>query len=211
MRRLVTVFGIGRVCHIAFWEPHFAEEFPDLDDWKAQTHRLGVALHPLTIEQNAITSFASRTTLVPGFANTIGPGLFLQSDYCIGGADGAFRPRLQWQGMSIGMTLQYGPDPWLPSTFMPTLPGQAVRREGALRAAGAGRTLKRGRPDARILQEIPVDGRCAICDADDIQGRNLRYARQTRRRGILPRVRAAAEPPVDGRDLDLQRGSRSCC
>jgi ribosomal protein L37AE/L43A len=22
------------------------------------------------------------------------------------------------------------------------------------------------------LQEIPVDGRCAICDADDIQGRN---------------------------------------
>ena len=25
--KLVTVFGIGRVCHIAFWEPHFAAEF----------------------------------------------------------------------------------------------------------------------------------------------------------------------------------------
>src|SRR5438445_12526440 len=25
--RLVTVFGIGRVCNIAFWEPHFAAEF----------------------------------------------------------------------------------------------------------------------------------------------------------------------------------------
>ena len=23
---LVLVFGIGRMCHIAFWEPHFADE-----------------------------------------------------------------------------------------------------------------------------------------------------------------------------------------
>ena len=38
---LIVIFGIGRVCHIAFWEPHFAAEFPSLDDWKAQTHRLG--------------------------------------------------------------------------------------------------------------------------------------------------------------------------
>jgi glucosamine-6-phosphate deaminase len=123
--RLVTVYGIGRVCHIAFWEPHLAEEFPNLDDWKSQTHKVGVALQPLTIEQNAITSFASRFTLVPCYANTIGPGLFLQSDYCIGGADGAYPTHAaQWQGMSIGTTLQYGPDPWLPSTFMPTLPGR---------------------------------------------------------------------------------------
>src|SRR5438105_1800416 len=32
--KLVTVFGIGRVCHIAFWEPHFAAEFSEAD-WKA--------------------------------------------------------------------------------------------------------------------------------------------------------------------------------
>jgi len=63
--RLVTVFGIGRVCHIAFWEPHFAAEFTTEAEWKAQTHRLGARLHPLTIEQNALTSFRSRTTLVP--------------------------------------------------------------------------------------------------------------------------------------------------
>ena len=25
--KLVLVFGIGRMCHIAFWEPHFGEEF----------------------------------------------------------------------------------------------------------------------------------------------------------------------------------------
>ena len=42
-----------RVCHIAFWEPHFAAEYPDVAAWKAATHHLGAKLHPLTIEQNA--------------------------------------------------------------------------------------------------------------------------------------------------------------
>ena len=121
---LAVIFGIGRVCHIAFWEPHFAADFPDLATWKAQTHRLGAKLHPLTIEQNALTSFRSRTTLVPAFANTIGPGLFLQADRIIGGADGIFGRGMHWQGMSLAMTLRYGPDPWVPSSFMPTLPGR---------------------------------------------------------------------------------------
>lgn len=121
--KLVTVYGIGRVCHIAFWEPHLADGC-SLSDWKKQTHRLGVALQPLTIEQNAITSFMSRFTLIPCFANSIGPGLFLQSDYCIGGADGIYPERgASWQGMSVCVTLQHGPTPWLPSTFMPMLPG----------------------------------------------------------------------------------------
>jgi glucosamine-6-phosphate deaminase len=121
---LIVIFGIGRVCHIAFWEPHFAGEYATLDEWKAQTHRIGAKLHPLTIEQNALTSFKSRTTLVPAFANTIGPGLFLQADRIIGGADGMFERGMQWQGMSLWMTLRYGPDPWIPSSFMPTLPGR---------------------------------------------------------------------------------------
>jgi glucosamine-6-phosphate deaminase len=122
--RLVVVYGIGRVYHIAFWEPHFAAEFENVEDWKAPTHRLGAQLHPLTIEQNAITSFRSRTTLVPAFANTIGPGLFLAADYAIGGADGAFGRGMQWQGLSVKVALQYGPDPWVPASFMPTLPGR---------------------------------------------------------------------------------------
>ena len=121
---LVVIFGIGRVCHIAFWEPHFAAEYQDLGAWKSQTHRIGARLHPLTIEQNALTSFRSRTTLVPAFANTIGPGLFLQADRIIGGADGILGRGMQWQGMSLWMTLRYGPDPWIPSSFMPTLPGR---------------------------------------------------------------------------------------
>jgi glucosamine-6-phosphate deaminase len=122
--KLVTVFGIGRVCHIAFWEPHFAAEFASDREWKAQTHRLGARLHPLTIEQNAITSFRSRTTLVPCFANTIGPALFLAADRIIGGADGALGRGMQWQGLSLRMTLLHEPSTWIPSSWMPTLAGR---------------------------------------------------------------------------------------
>ena len=122
--RLALVYGIGRVCHIAFWEPHFAAEFESVEDWKKQTHRIGALLHPLTIEQNALTSFKSRTTLVPARANTIGPGLFLQADVAIGGADGTLSRGMQWQGLSFWTTLRYGPDAWIPSTFMPTLCGK---------------------------------------------------------------------------------------
>jgi glucosamine-6-phosphate deaminase len=121
---LITVFGIGRVCHIAFWEPHFAAEFANEAEWKAQTHRLGARLHPLTIEQNALTSFRSRTTLVPAWANTIGPALFLAADRIIGGADGILGRGMQWQGLSLRMSLQMQPTPWIPSSFMPTLPGR---------------------------------------------------------------------------------------
>ncbi len=121
---LVVIFGIGRVCHIAFWEPHFAGEFASEKEWKAQTHRIGAILHPLTIEQNAITSFKSRTTLVPAFANTIGPGLFLNADKIIGGADGILSRGMQWQGLSLWMTLRHKPTPWIPSTYMPTQAGR---------------------------------------------------------------------------------------
>ena len=122
--RLVTVYGIGRACHIAFWEPQLAAEYSQAD-WKKQTHRLGVALHPLTIEQNALHSFNSRFTLIPCYANSIGPGLFLSSDFCIGGADGAYPDRgAMWQGMSLCVTLQYGSSTWVPSSWMPTMPGK---------------------------------------------------------------------------------------
>ena len=122
--KLVLVFGIGRMCHIAFWEPHFAVEYATEAEWKAATHRIAAKLHPLTIEQNAITSFKSRTTLVPCRANTIGPGLFLQADYIIGGCDGALGRGMGWQGMSFLTTLHYGPCTAITSTYIPTLPGK---------------------------------------------------------------------------------------
>ena len=121
--KLVLVYGIGRACHIAFWEPHFAEEYRSVRAWKTDAYRLAANLHPLTIEQNSLHSFASRMTLIPLRANTIGPGLFTRANYCIGGADGA-QGGLNWQGQSVWMTLRYGPDIWVPSSFMPTMPGR---------------------------------------------------------------------------------------
>lgn len=122
--KLVTVFGIGRACHIAFWEPHFAAEYPSVAKWKADEYRIAAQLHPMTIEQNAITSFKSRTTLVSTRANTVGPGLFLKSDKIIGGCDGALGRGMMWQGLSLWATLHHTPTPWIPSTFMPTLAGK---------------------------------------------------------------------------------------
>ena len=61
---------------------------------------------------------------MPCTANTIGPGLFLQADWAIGGADGALGRGMGWQGMSFLTTLHYGPNPWITSTFIPTLPGR---------------------------------------------------------------------------------------
>lgn len=122
--KLVLVYGIGRMCHIAFWEPTIGAEFDSDEEWMKQPYRVAVKLHPLTVEQNAITSFKSRTTLVPCRANTIGPALMFSADYAIGGADGALSRGMQWQGMSLWMTLRYGPDRHVTSSFIPTLPGK---------------------------------------------------------------------------------------
>ena len=122
--RLVLVYGIGRMCHIAFWEPTFAEDYVTEEEWKSAPYRIGARIHPLTVEQNALTSFKSRTTLVPCRANTIGPGLFLQADYAIGGADGTLGRGMQWQGLSLWMTLRHGTTPWITSSYIPTLAGR---------------------------------------------------------------------------------------
>ena len=122
--KLVLVYGIGRMCHIAFWEPTFAADYETAAEWESAPYRIGAKIHPLTVEQNALTSFKSRTTLVPCRANTIGPALFLQADYAIGGADGTLGRGMQWQGMSFWMTLRHEKTPWIPSTYVPTLPGK---------------------------------------------------------------------------------------
>lgn len=122
--KLVTVYGIGRAFHIAFWEPHFAEDYENEEKWKEAEYRIAANLHPLTIEQNSLISFKSRVTLIPARANTIGPGLFLKSDRVIGGVDGVVGRGMQWQGMTFWVTLRYGPDMWVPSSYMPTLPGK---------------------------------------------------------------------------------------
>ena len=122
--KLVLVYGIGRMCHIAFWEPTFAADYQSECEWKSAPYRIGAKIHPLTVEQNALTSFKSRTSLVPCRANTIGPGIFLKADYAIGGADGTLGRGMQWQGLSLWMTLRHGVTPWITSSYIPTLPGR---------------------------------------------------------------------------------------
>lgn len=120
----VLIYGVGRMCHIAFWEPHFATDYVSEAEWKNATHRIGANLHPLTIEQNAITSFRSNLTLIPCYANTVGPGIVFASDYAIGGLDGVLSRGMQWQGLSLWITLRHGPSPAFPSSYIPTLPGK---------------------------------------------------------------------------------------
>jgi len=123
--RFVLIYGIGWVFHIAFWEPQFAGDYADMAEWKKDTHRMAAKLHPLTIIQNSITSFKGRITLVPARANTIGPGIFLQADYTIGGVDGYLPARnMIYQSMALWVTLKYGPDMWIPSSVMPQYPGK---------------------------------------------------------------------------------------
>ena len=123
--RFLLIYGIGWVFHIAFWEPQFAGDYADMDEWKKDTHRMAAKLHPLTIIQNSITSFKGRITLVPARANTIGPGIFLQADYTIGGVDGYLPARdMIYQSMALWVTLKYGPDMWVPSSVMPQYPGK---------------------------------------------------------------------------------------
>ncbi|HSV30630.1 MAG TPA: hypothetical protein VLH40_01225 [Atribacteraceae bacterium] len=123
--KFVVIYGIGWVFHIAFWEPHFAEDYTTMEEWSAATHRQAARLHPLTVIQNSITSFRSRITLVPARANTIGPGIFLKADYTIGGVDGYLPCRnMMYQAQALWVTLKYGPDMWIPSSVMPGLPGK---------------------------------------------------------------------------------------
>ncbi len=57
--------GIGWSGHIAFWEPHLGLEWEgDLDGYKQAGPRL-VDLHPMTVMQNALHSFAGDWSLVP--------------------------------------------------------------------------------------------------------------------------------------------------
>jgi len=61
--------------------------------------------------------------LVPAFANTIGPALFTQADYAIGGADGELGRGMQWQGLSLWVTLRHATSRHIASTWMPRQPG----------------------------------------------------------------------------------------
>ncbi|WP_025683407.1 hypothetical protein [Paenibacillus maysiensis] len=126
--KLVTVYGIGRDFNIGFWEPHWAEGMDSLQAYKEIPYKIAGMLHPLTVITYAMTTFRSDFTAVPALANTVGLGLILKSDYMIGGCDRLYKIGNDifhsWQGIALWATLRYGPDMWIPSSFIPTVPGK---------------------------------------------------------------------------------------
>lgn len=130
---LLLVHGIGYVTHIAFIEAHMAAMYPRLKDWLAVDYVIGMPLCPLTLLQNAVTSFGSNLFGPSPYANTIGPGIYLEADYVIGGCDGALMQSpdegysMTWQAQTVHMTLAWGKknDTWVPSSMVPQrLPGK---------------------------------------------------------------------------------------
>ena len=64
---------------------------------------------PLRLNRTQSLASDPTGTLIPCYANTIGPAIIFSSDYIIGGADGTLCRGMQWQGTSLWMTLRYGP------------------------------------------------------------------------------------------------------
>lgn len=123
--KLITVHGIGRALRPAFCEPGFAADFDNVEAYKKETYRLGAELHPLTIMENSFTTYRGNFTAMPCYANTVTMGMLLKSDEMIGGCSSDLSPAdANWQGMGVWATLRYGPDMWVPCSFIPTVPGK---------------------------------------------------------------------------------------
>ena len=116
--------GIGWSGHIAFWEPQLGAEFDgDLEAWKGAGARL-VALHPMTIMQNALHSFGSDWSWVPPKANTIGPREVLGAKHRSFWLDGDLGGGVSWQRF-IARLVAHGPV----SEFVPGSVLQTVRTD----------------------------------------------------------------------------------
>lgn len=109
--------GIGWTGHIAFWDPHLADKYPDFEEWKAQGAQL-VDLHPMTVMQNALHSFRGDWSRVAPQANTIGPKDILGAKSRSFWLDGAFPGSDTWQAF-IGRLVAYGPvTPYVPGSIL---------------------------------------------------------------------------------------------
>jgi len=109
--------GIGWCGHIAFWEAHLGLEIPDLRAWKRCGARL-VALHPMTIMQNALHSFGGDWSQVPPKAATIGPRDILGAQLRSFWLDGDLGGGVSWQRF-IARLVAHGPvSPLVPGSIL---------------------------------------------------------------------------------------------
>lgn len=114
--------GIGWCGHIAFWEPHLGKEFgDDIEAYKKASARI-VELHPITIIQNALTSFSGDWSSVPPKAATVGPAQMIGAKYRSFWLDGYLGGGLSWQRF-IARLAAYGPvNTLVPGSILQTVP-----------------------------------------------------------------------------------------
>ena len=119
----VVYGGVGWGGHIAFWEPHLADDYGgDLEAWERAGPRL-VDLHPMTIMQNALHSFGGDWSWVPPMANTIGPAQILRARDRSFWLDGSLGDGVSWQRF-ITRLAAHGPiTPFVPASILQTVPG----------------------------------------------------------------------------------------
>ena len=112
--------GIGWCGHIAFWESHLGHEFAgDLEAYMQAGARL-VELHPMTIMQNALHSFAGDWSWVPPKANTIGPREILGARHRSFWLDGDLGGGVSWQRF-IARLVAHGPvSEFVPGSILQT-------------------------------------------------------------------------------------------
>ena len=117
--------GIGWCGHIAFWESSLGYEFgDDLDSYMKAGPRL-VTLTPMTIMQNAMSSFGGDWSWVPPKANTIGPAQIMNA------RDRSFwlsylTADVSWQRF-IARLVAHGPvNTFVPGTILQTVPTRYV-------------------------------------------------------------------------------------
>lgn len=122
---VMLVQGIGRPQHVAFWDPHYRNFFDSDQEYLDAGYLISAKLSPLTIEQNACLVHQGNFTKLTTRGNTISIGLMMKSDYTTGGinADHIF-PKFNWQGIGIWTALRYGPNPYMPDSYLPTKPGK---------------------------------------------------------------------------------------
>ncbi|MGQ9500611.1 MAG: hypothetical protein ACUVSF_01205 [Anaerolineae bacterium] len=117
--------GIGWCGHIAFWESSLGYEFgDDLEAYMKAGPRL-VTLTPMTIMQNALSSFGGDWSWVPPKANTIGPAQVVNArdrsfwlSYLTG--------NVSWQRF-IARLVAHGPvNTFVPGSILQTVPTRYV-------------------------------------------------------------------------------------
>ncbi|MDG4785922.1 hypothetical protein O7626_08275 [Micromonospora sp. WMMD1102] len=119
----VVYGGIGWGGHIAFWEPHLADEFRDDPAGYRAAGARTVELHPITIMQNALHSFGGDWSWVPPFACTIGPREILGARRRSFWLDGDLGNGYSWQRF-IARLVAHGP-------VTEHVPGSLLQEAGA--------------------------------------------------------------------------------